>query len=422
MFQNKEIRTEFQHTALVHNVVASSFRSLKFKDIKLQAIEGLQFSFRSPKYTLLFFFKYKITMLRKPGKFSLYASVVLGMSGMLLFKMSMLTELPNLDTVEVHSRSMMRSSDPPPVVVGRHSHELMVDQLNRYPLSGLADITEPRKSTDTAFYWQVPKAGGTTMKYVLSNCLDLVHASRASKDHCDIRSGNLEICRSLTMGTLINVDPSDDHGIQRAADLNLVQSGLADVLISSRFLHLTTLFDEDHKGRAFTVVRDPIVRSISTFYYLQEADWERNYNIELKNMTLLEYANKDTTSSDWMVRWLTGKNSDPVLTQSDLEFAKQVLRRKFLILLTDDMPTSVSRLVQYMGWDVSWEQSQCIQQNVIAKVKRHNENKHPDVPVGSPEYEALRRRNQLDIQLYHYALELFSQQEYIVQRHQKKKK
>eukprot|EP00560_Eucampia_antarctica_P006241 CAMPEP_0197828468 /NCGR_PEP_ID=MMETSP1437-20131217/5020_1 /TAXON_ID=49252 ORGANISM="Eucampia antarctica, Strain CCMP1452" /NCGR_SAMPLE_ID=MMETSP1437 /ASSEMBLY_ACC=CAM_ASM_001096 /LENGTH=356 /DNA_ID=CAMNT_0043429677 /DNA_START=212 /DNA_END=1282 /DNA_ORIENTATION=+ len=293
--------------------------------------------------------------------------------------------------------------------------------VDRYPFTGLAEISDPILPSDTAFYWQIPRSGGTTLKYVLSNCLDLAQASRASKDHCDVRADQLQICPTLNVGTLVNVDPSDDHGIRRAADMHLVESGMADVIISSRFLHVSSIFDETHKARTFTLIRDPIERSISTFYYLQEAEWERNYDNTFKDMTLLEYANREATSSDWMVRWLTGKNSDPVLTSSDLDFAKRVLRRKFIILLTEEMKTSVKRLIQYMKWDLTDQQKLCVQENV-ERVRSHNQNVHPKISETSDEYKALRKRNQFDIDLYYYARELFYKQGSLIDQIQEQEK
>ena len=304
-----------------------------------------------------------------------------------------------------------------PVSIDRNHKDLTEDRLNRYPFNNIADVTEPLGKNDTGFYWQIPRSGGTTLRHILGSCLDRVQASRVSRDYCDSKSDTLEICETK-FGSFVNVDLSDDPGIQRARELGLARSGLADVVVSSRFLHATSLFDNDGvggggKGRAFTILRHPVERSVSTFYYLREATWERNYNPALKTMSLLDYANHPKTASNWMVRWLTGKNHESELGQQDLEFAKQLLRRKFLILLTQDMGASVDRLVQYMGWtdDVPKVGLKCARVAGL-KVAAQNQNDHNKIQKATKEYEELEKINNLDIELYEYAVRLFHEQQH----------
>jgi hypothetical protein len=282
-------------------------------------------------------------------------------------------------------------------------------KIEGYPFNGLANLKDPPSIKNrTGFYWQIPRSGGTTLKHILGSCLNLVQASRTSVDYCNVEVPRLRICQTR-FGNFVNADTSDNHGIQRAFELNLIPSGLVDIVVSSRFLHSLALYDLNHQARAFTVIRDPIDRTVSTFYYLRNAEWERNYNEKYKSMTLMEYIKSDDVATDWMVRWLTGKQHEPKVTEQDLEFAKEILERKFLILLTDEMGVSVDRLIRFMGWNVTEESKLCIQENV-SKVGKHNKNLHPEVEVGSEEYEVMREKNRLDTKLYDYALRLFSEQ------------
>eukprot|EP00521_Asterionellopsis_glacialis_P007786 CAMPEP_0195285114 /NCGR_PEP_ID=MMETSP0707-20130614/3060_1 /TAXON_ID=33640 /ORGANISM="Asterionellopsis glacialis, Strain CCMP134" /LENGTH=514 /DNA_ID=CAMNT_0040344557 /DNA_START=160 /DNA_END=1704 /DNA_ORIENTATION=+ len=295
---------------------------------------------------------------------------------------------------------------------------LTPESVDQYPFSNFLNVDEPppkhsKKGVGTGFYWQIPRSGGTTLKHIMGTCLGKVQAARTSADYCDIHSDTLSTCQTK-FGEYVNADPSDHGGIQRADHLNLIPSGLSDVIVSSRILHASTLFDEEHKGRLFTIFRDPIERAVSTFYYLRNAEWERNYRPEFKSMSLLEYAALPDTSSNWMVRWLTGKNADPDLTKDDLEFCKELLRRKFLVLLTDEMSSSIQRLLHYMDWaDIPKnkfdETKQCLKES-IHKETGLNQAKHPTPEKGSAEYEALRRINHLDLELYEYAQELFVEQ------------
>lgn len=300
----------------------------------------------------------------------------------------------------------------------RHLLEMTSKHLDQYPFSNFLELEDNLPSSDdktVGFYWQVPRCGGTTMKHIMGSCLRLVQAARTSSDYCDMNSLDVKTCQTK-VGQFVNADPSDHKGIQRASKMGLVASGIPDVLVSSRIFHAATLFDSDNKGRMFTILRDPIERSVSTFYYLQNAYWERNYRPDLKEMTLLDYAALPETPNNWMTRWLTGKNAEPFLTQDDVEFAKELLKRKFLVMLTNKMSTSIEMLMYYMGWDkmvyqISKDDYETMRDCMISNTKddttHWNKNQHLMPDVGTPEYEALYAINNLDMQLFEYAKELF---------------
>jgi len=303
--------------------------------------------------------------------------------------------------------------------------DVLPEHLDRYPFTNLAEVTDPPAANDTAFLWQIPRAGGTTLKHILGSCLDRVQASRVSRDYCDVDKNELETC-DTKFGKFVNADPSDDPGIRRASDLGLVQSGLADVVVSSRFLHAAALFDPQGtvtprdtdrvggRGRAFAAFRHPVERAASTFYYLRDAAWERNYSPEFKSMTLREYAAREETPRNWMVRWLTGKNHQGTVSRNDLEFAKLLLERKFLVLLTDDMSDGVDRLIKHMGWedDVSKSGKKCARSAGLKDAAQNAGDGESvgEVEEGSEDWEALAKINELDIELYEYARKLYKKQ------------
>ena len=294
---------------------------------------------------------------------------------------------------------------------------LRPEHVDQYPFDNFLEVgdpTPPLQNKVVGFYWQVPRCGGTTLKHILGTCLRRVQAARTSADYCDMKADTLQICQTNDkVGSFVNADPSDHGGIQRCDRMGLVPSGVADVLVSSRILHAATLYSPNHKGRLFTILRNPIERAVSTFYYLQNAHWERHYRPELKEMTLLDYAALPDTANNWMTRWLTGKNAEPHMTREDLEFAKELLRRKFLVLLTDEMSSSIKRLMHHMEWEIPPEHYNATQRCLASTMKKEqgqNRNKHYMPTKGSPEYEALRAINDLDLELYEYAKELFVQQ------------
>ena len=55
------------------------------------------------------------------------------------------------------------------------------------------------------------------------------------------------------------------------------------------------------------------------------------------------------------------------------------------------------------------EHQKWIDENV-SKVSMHNVNSHPQLPVESMEYQVLKEKNKWDMQLYEFALTLYSEQ------------
>lgn len=298
---------------------------------------------------------------------------------------------------------------------------LTPEHVNQYPFTNFLEVNEldpVGQKKVIGMYWQIPRCGGTTLKHILGTCLRRTAAARTSADYCNMNTDKLETCQTK-VGTFVNADPSDHGGIQRCERMKLIESGIPDVIVSSRILHAATLYDPDHKGRLFTIMRNPIERAVSTFYYLQNAYWERHYRPELKEMTILDYAALPDTANNWMTRWLTGKNAEPHLTRQDLAFAKELLRRKFLILLTDEMATSIERLLYYMNWIMDESHFEETRACLLANTKKdqgQNRNKHLMPDMGSPEYEALLAINHLDVELYEYATELFKEQHAVMMK------
>jgi hypothetical protein len=54
--------------------------------------------------------------------------------------------------------------------------------------------------------------------------------------------------------------------------LGLADSGLADLITSSYFGEVGMLFELEHKGRAFTILRDPLERAVSHYWHATRGD------------------------------------------------------------------------------------------------------------------------------------------------------
>ena len=179
------------------------------------------------------------------------------------------------------------------------------------------------------------------------------------------------------------------------------------------------LFLKQHRGRCFTIVRDPIDRVVSLFYYLQKASHEPTYNPALQEMTLEDYATSSLAETNFVSRTLLNKMEAPLL-EDDFLRAAEILRTKCLIGLLDQLEESVRRFDLYFGFQVAHDPTSadpsfssssslvCTDKYLKTGSNRHC---HPAVPPkDSPTYQVLQRNNHMDVRLYAYARELFTQQ------------
>ena len=135
--------------------------------------------------------------------------------------------------------------------------------------------TAPNPSTETVLFWHIPKSGGTTAKSIYE-CFDVTIANRAGSLLRFGHSYDSELLAIRPWGVrgpaYVNVDTTGKKGINRAAQMGLVPSGLAGVIFTSDPAYaIEHLYDVEHKGRVVALFRHPVDRLVSKFYYLQIA-------------------------------------------------------------------------------------------------------------------------------------------------------
>ena len=278
---------------------------------------------------------------------------------------------------------------------------------------------ENRSGIDTELpvLWHIPKSGGTTIMTLLSRCLRKTVAS-SSGVVLERRRGilgatelptSLHVVQKAESEVYASVDVSSPEGIERARNLDLLGSDLADVIITPLLAKAASdLYSSEtgRRARIFSVFRHPVERAVSLFYYLQSATWEPTYDPTLQSMTLAEYASSEKAESNWMVRML---NNDPVFVdERHLNIAKRILREKVLIGLTSQMEDSIRRFYSYFGWGGSRDKwSQCERRLLFEGA---NTNDRHSLEEGAMAWDLLSSRNSLDVALYDYAVELFHHQ------------
>mmetsp|Transcript_37099 Transcript_37099/g.77673 ORF Transcript_37099/g.77673 Transcript_37099/m.77673 type:complete len:368 (+) Transcript_37099:44-1147(+) len=320
----------------------------------------------------------------------------------------------------ISSLGLLRNdqSPPPSSSTSEFNRNLRVYPWARHNLKLLGN--PPNPPTETVSFWSIPKSGTSAVKTIY-RCMNQTIANKAGLnpklgDHVQDEE-RLTVFRPDKDGVgpaYMNVQTTTQEGILRAAKLGLVPSGLADIIFTGnpRFA-IEHLYDRRHKGRILALFRHPVERLISKFYYVQEADWEKSYHPEYKQLSLLGYAKSDIASDrNIMVQKLSGKVH---VTRGDLRDAMETVQRRFFVGLTNQMEESIRRFNVVIGIDQSDEEiKKCMDQNV-GNNKRVNSNPHPMVEQGSPEWKALAEKNDLDIRLYDYVVQLFEEQRGIIE-------
>ena len=236
---------------------------------------------------------------------------------------------------------------------------------------------------------------------ILSSCLRLVVAStsgavlerRKAEANGTDYSGHhpLRVVTTEQGAKFVNVDLTTEHGVKQAAELDLIGSGLADVILAPNLNLVTDNLLSSKLGRAakaFAVFRHPIERAVSIFHYLAIADWEPTYDPSLANMTIEEWTVSGRSPNNMMTRTLCGMTKGDRLSEDHLEFAKNLIQRKFVVGLTTEMKLSWKRFRYYFGWTNStYKHSEtCLARLVKSGA---NSNRHSKVEKGSKEWEAL---------------------------------
>jgi hypothetical protein len=191
--------------------------------------------------------------------------------------------------------------------------------------------------------------------------------------------------------------------------MGLARSGMSDVIVSSYFHESAALFDLEHQGRAFVMLRNPIERAVSMYYHrLHEV-----HDLD-ESVTIEDYAQGNGIENNWMTRFLTNRMTGE-LTKEDLEQAKEILKEKFLIGFLDDLEESTYRIIKYNGWKYAQDETAKMKQedciNDMIQVGSNINADGYEIPKrGTQAYALIVWQTQFDTKLYEFAKTLFDAQ------------
>lgn len=235
-------------------------------------------------------------------------------------------------------------------------------------------------------FMHIPKAGGTTLQHILSKTYlpnQLIHANGP------------EIIRHP--GVLFNMRRKEPRPIITG---HFDRGGLVYEFLNDRpIIH-------------FTMLRDPVKRVLSHFNYLKTRKGHRTH-AKVKDLTLEEYLMESSIreSCNKQTLRILGYSSEEAVERSMtdpeplLEEAKQVLEQEFTFFgLTERYTEFLLMARALLGWqDIVYQRRNSSKRTSEAtQIIESN-------PISDEALQLIRDRNQLDIQLYAFANELFDQ-------------
>jgi len=291
----------------------------------------------------------------------------------------------------------------------RHAKGLHLD----YVLDNhTANVYDPLKETDTAVYWHIHKASGSSVKSYYT-CMGKVMVDRVGVSNGHHEDKQIAVWENEYHFRWVNVDSSTYDGLTRAKELGLGNSGLADVVVTALLPAALAVFSHSHQARVFALFRHPIDRAASLYYYRQVSSWEVGqdvYRPDLVDVSIEEfYQRKRGTQDNPILSALLNKDRVvETLTDEDLAKGKEILEQKVLIGLTNKMEASMNRFDTYFGWYDDENRPRC--RNLFIDRKVNSNNSYKRVEPGSQLWNEMAVIMDYDIKLYNYAVHLWHEQ------------
>jgi len=262
-------------------------------------------------------------------------------------------------------------------------------------------------------YWYVPNSGGRAVTEILTYCYVLTTASAMAVGHQGEPNLLVKMAED-NIGHFVNVDTTTLEGLNRAKELGLVESRLAQAMVTPYLEEASTLFQ--HKtttGRVFAMLRNPVLREVARYHHqLTLPRYHPNYNQNINNLHLHQYVESSFVQENMLVKALASAThiASGEINELHIDTAKKVLERYILIGLFEEFEESLDRFDHYFGWTKYNEFATCRNNFLTSLEFREGSPNHIPLSPESFEYKALAQRNWADIELYDYARSLFKKQ------------
>ncbi|MBD1381916.1 sulfotransferase family 2 domain-containing protein [Metabacillus arenae] len=224
----------------------------------------------------------------------------------------------------------------------------------------------PFKEEPLLIHLHMPKTGGTTLKNIIT------------KNYGKRKSVNVYVERRVLKHVLRNLSKKRIDCIQGHMPFGVHQ-----------------FFDR--QARYVTMLRDPVDRVLSEYYFIQSIPTHK-LHAEVVKMSLEEYQNNPSTTN-LQTHYILGEKFGKSLSEEDLKKAKNNLKNHFLVAgLTERFEESIVLMKEELGWD-----------NINYTKVNVTKNRLTKKEISKDIIVQIEKNNLYDMELYQFAKELFEQ-------------
>ncbi len=223
---------------------------------------------------------------------------------------------------------------------------------------------------EVVIFLHIPKTAGTTLYDVLKQ---------------QYKKNNI-----LTIHGIVeeNIEKLQDKYYQNQNTVRLIRGHM------TYGLHILL----DSPCKYMTVLRNPVNRIISVYYYLLQSQSHPQHHL-VKGKTLAEFVSSGTAHNNGQTRFIAGKynSSDRGQPINLLERAKNNLKENFTVVgLTERFDETLMLLKRQLGWV-----------DMPFYVKQNKSKKPAESTITEDTVTLIQNQNLLDVELYQYAKEIF---------------
>mmetsp|Transcript_30875 Transcript_30875/g.36378 ORF Transcript_30875/g.36378 Transcript_30875/m.36378 type:complete len:221 (+) Transcript_30875:95-757(+) len=168
--------------------------------------------------------------------------------------------------------------------------------------------------------------------------------------------------------------------------------------------------------KTFTILREPVGRMVSLFWYKKDSTWEKHFDPNAKSQSLEAFL--ETSETDWLTFSFASatvpRNAQGAFTatyEEVFEAARFVLLEKVVFGFMDDMERSCKHIFSNFGWEYEAGDVARLSSNVNTRVKGETGAvKSNKASVDTTVKEFLPRiaaQNARDVRLYKEAREIY---------------
>jgi len=235
---------------------------------------------------------------------------------------------------------------------------------------------------ETIIFHHIPKTAGTTFNTILTRIYE-----------------GKRIFFIDSTDPAMSIDRFDNFSINKQNSFDLVRGHLADKIESK--------LSGDLKKRKILFLRNPLEHTISTFYYIKRASWNRQNKI-VKNFESIDdfiYFRKSINLDNFQLRHLTGdtdfvlKDTRPttLTDESLLHKGKDLLDSTEFVLLAEYFDEAILILEKALNW----------KRRPYYNVQNKTKQRPILEDLSDDQLKLLRSFCYYDIQLYEHATKIF---------------